>query len=214
MGPTEKAILGRKIGMTQVFTDDGRAIPVTVIEAGPCVVVQKKTVETDGYSAVQVAFGNVKAGKVNRPGRGHFKRWGVEPKRWLRELKLKNAAEFEAGHEIKADVFAPGDRVDVSGLSKGKGFAGVVKRWGFGRGSMTHGSKYHRGPGSLQARDASRVFKGRKLPGHMGNEKVTVQGLEVVRVDASRNLLLVRGAVPGPRGALVTVRTSVKAPQA
>jgi large subunit ribosomal protein L3 len=208
---TGKGILGRKLGMTQVFGEDGRVIPVTVIEAGPCVVVQRKTTATDGYEAVQLGFGEVRERKVIKPARGHFKRAGVPPCRWLRELRVTDAGPFEVGQRVTADVFAPGDLIDITGTSRGKGFAGGVRRWGFHRGPMTHGSKYHRGPGSLQSRDASRVFKGRRLPGRMGGERVTVQGLRVVRVDPEKNLILVRGAVPGPRGVLVAMRSSVKA---
>lgn len=211
MDKTGKGILGRKLGMTQVFGEDGRVIPVTVIEAGPCVVVQRKTTATDGYEAVQLGFGEVRERKVIKPARGHFKRAGVQPCRWLRELRVTDAGPFEVGQRVTADVFAPGDLIDITGTSRGKGFAGGVRRWGFHRGPMTHGSKYHRGPGSLQSRAASRVFKGRRLPGRMGGERVTVQGLRVVRVDPEKNLILVRGAVPGPRGVLVAMRSSVKA---
>ncbi|BDG62220.1 50S ribosomal protein L3 [Caldinitratiruptor microaerophilus] len=207
----KKGILGRKLGMTQVFDEAGRAIPVTVIEAGPCVVVQKKTAATDGYDAIQVGFGDIKEKHVNRPLMGHFKKAGLPPRRFLRELRLESVDGYEVGSEIRADIFSPGELVDVTGRSKGKGFAGGVKRHGFHRGPMAHGSKYHRAPGSLGFRAAARVPKGRRLPGRMGGDRVTILGLKVVRVDPERNLLLIKGAVPGPKGSLVIVRDSVKA---
>lgn len=207
----QKAILGRKIGMTQVFLPSGEAVPVTVIQAGPCVVTQVKRKDTDGYSAVQVGFETVKEFRVNKPVRGHFAKAKVKPTRFLRELRLDNSEEFTIGQEITADVFAEGEHVDVSGITKGKGFAGSVERHHFSRGPMTHGSKYHRGPGSLQSRAGARVFKGRKLPGQHGRARRTVQNLLVVRVDSERNLILVKGAVPGPRRSLVTIKNSVKA---
>ena len=207
-----KAIIGKKIGMTQIFTPEGKLVPVTVVEAGPCPVVQKKTPEVDGYSAVQVGFGVKKAKRVTKPEKGHFAKSGVEPSRVLKEFKLDNAADMNLGDVIKADVFAEGDKVDVTGTSKGHGYAGTVKRFGTHRGPMAHGSKYHRGPGSLGACSTpSMVMKGKKLPGHMGVDKVTALNLEVVRVDAERNLLLIKGAVPGPRGGYVTVKNTVKA---
>ncbi|MCW3491083.1 50S ribosomal protein L3 [Dethiobacter alkaliphilus] len=206
----QKAILGKKVGMTQVFTEEGKVIPVTVIEAGPCVVVQKKTEEVDGYEAVQFAFGSIKEKHVTKPLAGHFKKAEQEPKKYVREMRLEDTASYEVGQEIKADVFAEGDWVDISGVTRGKGFAGAIKRHGFGRGPTTHGSHYHRGPGSLGAVDAARVFKGRKLPGRMGGVRVTVQKLKVVKVDTDRNLLLIHGAVPGPRGGLVTLKNTVK----
>ncbi|KPU26758.1 50S ribosomal protein L3 [Caloranaerobacter sp. TR13] len=207
-----KAILGRKLGMTQVFTEDGVVIPVTVIEAGPVKVVQKKTIEKDGYSAIQVGFSDIKEKKVNKPLKGHFEKAGVEYKRYLREFRVENVDEYEVGQEIKADVFSAGDKVDVIGISKGKGFQGVIKRHNQSRGPETHGSKYHRAVGSLGASSyPSRVFKTKKLPGHMGHERVTVQNLEVVRVDAEKNLILIKGAVPGPKGGLLTIKQSVKA---
>lgn len=205
-----KAILGRKLGMTQVFDDQGRTVPVTVIEAGPCTVVLKRTAEKDGYDAIQVGFGGVKERRVNKPLKGHFEAAKVKPLRYLREFRLDGAGDCSVGQEIRVDVFSPGELVDVTGISKGKGFAGGVKRWGFGRGPMAHGSKYHRAPGSLQSRDAARVFKGRKLPGRMGGDRVTVQALKVERVYPDRDLMLIRGAVPGPRGSLVVIRDSVK----
>ncbi len=207
-----KAIIGKKIGMTQIFTPEGKLVPVTVVEAGPCPVVQKKTPEVDGYSAVQVGFEVKKAKRVTKPEKGHFAKSGVEPSRVLKEFKLDNAADMNLGDVIKADVFAEGDKVDVTGTSKGHGYAGTVKRFGTHRGPMAHGSKYHRGPGSLGACSTpSKVMKGKKLPGHMGVDKVTALNLEVVRVDAERNLLLIKGAVPGPRGGYVTVKNTVKA---
>ena len=212
----KKAIVGKKIGMTQVFTDDGRLVPVTVVEAGPCKVVQKKTVDTDGYDAVQVgfdAYAENRAKKlVSQPLTGHFKKAGVAPTRYLRELKLDNAAEMEVGQEIKVDVFAAGDKIDVSGITKGHGFTGAIYRWNQHTGPMAHGSKYHRGVGSMSANsDPSRVFKNKHMPGHYGVEKVTIQNLEVVKVDQERNLLLIKGAVPGPNGSLLLVRGAIKA---
>ena len=207
-----KAIIGKKIGMTQIFSPEGKLVPVTVIEAGPCPVVQKKTVETDGYEAVQLGFSLKKAKRVTKPEKGHFAKAGVEATRILKEFKLDNAAELNLGDVIAVDVFAEGDKIDVTGTSKGHGYAGTVKRFGTHRGPMAHGSKYHRGPGSMGACSTpSKVMKGKKLPGHMGVEKVTIQNLDVVRVDAERNLLLVKGAVPGPRGGYVTVKNAVKA---
>ena len=207
----KKAILGKKIGMTQFFRADGTMIPVTVIEAGPCPVVQKKTVANEGYDSVQLGFAELRDKLANKPRKGHFAKANVKAMRYLREFRLEDAASYEVGQIVKADVFAEGDKVDISGTSKGKGFAGVVKRHGQGRGRMTHGSHFHRAPGSMSAcSDPSRVFKTKNLPGHMGSEHVTVQNLEVVRVDAERNLLLVKGAVPGAKGGLVTVRSTVK----
>lgn len=224
----KKGILATKIGMTQIFGEDGSLIPVTVLQAGPCVVTQIKTVENDGYSAVQVGFvdkkerivNKDKSGKkeiihrhgVNKALKGHFDKAGVSCKRYVREFKFDNAEEYALGSEIKADVFAAGDKIDVSAISKGKGFQGAIKRHGQHRGPMTHGSKFHRHQGSNGACSSpSRVFKGKGMPGHMGCVKVTVQNLEVVRVDAEKNLLLVKGAVPGPKKALVTVKETVKA---
>jgi large subunit ribosomal protein L3 len=212
----KKAILAKKIGMTQVFAENGELLPVTVLHAGPCVVVQKKTVENDGYSAVQVAFldarQNVRGNYyVNRPIKGHYDKVKVTPKKFLREFKLADAENYEVGAEIKADIFAPGDKVDVTGVSKGKGFQGAIKRHGQGRGPMTHGSKYHRGPGSLGAGTSpGRVMKGKRMPGHMGHKQVTVQNLTIVRADGDKNLILVKGAVPGPRGTLVSIKNTVK----
>ena len=206
-----KAIMGIKIGMTQIFDENDKAVPVTIIEAGPCTVLQKKNSETDGYSAIQVGFYNLKEKQVNKPARGHFKKANVKPLRFIKEFRVKDIEAYEIGQELKADLFNPGDMVDVVGTSKGKGFAGAVKRHNFSRGSMGHGSKYHRGPGSLAAKGPARVFKGRKLPGHMGRERVTVQGLKVVKVYPERNLILIKGSIPGPRKGLVIIKDSVKA---
>lgn len=205
-----KGILGRKVGMTQIFTEAGEAVPVTVIEAGPCVVVQKKTPERDGYSAIQLGFGAISEKRVNKPLKGHFAKAGVRPVRFLREIRVDNVDEYQVGQEIRADIFSVGEKVDVTGTSKGRGFSGAIKRHGFQRGPMAHGSKYHRRPGSLGAKGPARVFKGRKLPGHYGVERVTVQNLEVMRVDPERNLLAVKGSVPGPRGGLLLIREAIK----
>lgn len=207
----QKAILGKKIGMTQVFTASGQLIPVTVIEAGPCVVVQKKTAETDGYEAIQVGFGAIKHKQLTKPMSGHFKKAAVGAKKYVREFRLEDTASYDVGLELKADLFAEGEWVDVTGISRGKGFAGSIKRHGNSRGPTTHGSHYHRGPGSMGSVDPARVFKGRPLPGRMGGEQVTVQKLQIIRVDVERNLLLVRGAVPGASGGIVTVKNTVKA---
>jgi large subunit ribosomal protein L3 len=206
-----KAIMGIKIGMTQIFDENDKAVPVTIIEAGPCTVLQKKNSETDGYSAIQVGFYNLKEKQVNKPARGHFKKANVKPLRYIKEFRVKDIEAYEIGQELKADQFNPGDIVDVVGTSKGKGFAGAVKRHNFARGSMGHGSKYHRRPGSLAAKGPARVFKGRKLPGHLGRERVTVQGLKVVKVYPERNLILIKGSIPGPRKGLVIIKDSVKA---
>ena len=206
-----KNILGRKIGMTQIFLENGDVVPVTVIEAGPVYVVQKKTKEKEGYNAIQVAFGDVKERRVIKPIKGHFDKANVAYKKYLREFKVENPDEFEIGQEIKADVFSIGDKVDVTGTSKGKGTQGVIKRHGFGRGRESHGSKFHRMPGGMSAGTyPGRVFKGHRMMGRMGNEKVTVQNLQVVRVDADRNLLLIKGAVPGPKKGLVLIKETVK----
>lgn len=207
----KKAILGTKLGMTQIFAEDGKVIPVTVVKAGPCTVVQTKTVETDGYDSVVVGFGDIKEKSLNKPMKGIFAKANVAPKKYLREFRLEEAA-LAVGDEIKADVFEAGEKVDVSGISKGKGFAGPMKRWGLHRGPMSHGSGYHRGSGSMGAcSNPGRVMKGKKLPGHMGVVKVTVQNLEIVKVDAENELILVKGAIPGNKGGLVTIRNSVKA---
>ncbi|MDI3536935.1 MAG: 50S ribosomal protein L3 [Eubacteriaceae bacterium] len=208
----KKAIIGRKIGMTQVFGENGVAIPVTVVEAGPCVVVQKKTMETDGYEAVQLAFGEVKERRMTKPLKGHYDKNGVEYKKVIKEFKLDDYASLNTGDTITAEVFEAGERVDISGKSKGKGFQGVIKRHNQSRGPMGHGSKYHRRPGSMGASSyPSRVFKGKKLPGQMGNKNVTALNLEVVQVMAEDNVILIKGAVPGIRGSLITIETSVKA---
>jgi len=210
----KKAILTKKLGMTQVYAKDGTVVPVTVLQAGPCYVVQKKTVERDGYSALQLGFGDIRESLVSKPAKGHFKNAGekgVPVQRYLHEFKFDDADQYEAGQVIKADMFAEGDRIDVMAVSKGKGFQGVIKRHNQSRGRMTHGSGFHRAPGSMSANsDPSRVFKSKKMPGHMGAERVTVQNLTVFSVDAEHNVMLVRGSVPGPNGALVCVRDSVK----
>ncbi|MBO5561934.1 MAG: 50S ribosomal protein L3 [Firmicutes bacterium] len=208
----QKAIVAKKIGMTQIFAENGLLIPVTVLEAGPCVVTQKKTEENDGYNAIQVGFGEVKAKKVNKPMKGHFEKAGVVPTKVLKELRLDDTSAYEVGSEIKADVFAAGDKVDATGISKGKGYQGPIKRHGQSRGPMAHGSKYHRGVGSLSsATTPGKVKKGKKMAGHMGSVQVTVQNLEVVRADAEKNLLLIKGAVPGSKGSVLVIKNSVKA---
>ena len=207
-----KAIIGKKLGMSQIFTADGIVIPVTVVEAGPCPVVQKKTQEKDGYNALQVAFGDVKEKNVYKPVMGQFKKANVAPKKVLKELPIENVEAYEIGQEINCSIFAEGDHVDVVGTSKGKGFAGAVKRWNHHIGPKAHGSGYHRGVGSMSANSSpSRVFKNKKMAGHLGNERVTVQNLTVARVDAARNLLLIKGAIPGAKGGIVVVKQSVKA---
>lgn len=208
----QKCMLGTKIGMTQIFTEDGTAIPVTVIQAGPVSVIQKKTTETDGYNAIKVGYGDIKEKKLNKPTKGQFTKAGVSTKKTMKEFRFENIDAYEVGQEIKVeDMFKEGDRVDVTGISKGKGFQGTVKRFGTARGPSSHGSGYHRGVGSMGPNsDPSRVFKGKKLPGHMGVEKVTVQNLAVVRVDAERGLLLVKGAIPGQKGGLVVIKDTVK----
>ncbi len=207
----KKAILATKVGMTQIFNEDGVFIPVTVLQAGPCPVVQVKTTEKDGYAAVQVGFGDIREKLVNKPKSGHFAKANVANKRFLKEFKFEDAENYEVGQEIKADIFAAGDKVDASGISKGKGFAGAIKRHGLSRGPMGHGSKYHRHAGSNgPATTPGRVFKGKHMPGQMGGVKVTVQNLEVVRVDVENNMILVKGAVPGAKKALVILKESVK----
>ena len=207
----KKAILATKVGMTQIFNEDGVLTPVTVLQAGPCVVTQVKTEENDGYKAVQVGFVDKREKLVNKPVKGHFDKAGVSYKRYVREFKFEDAESYEVKQEIKADVFAAGDKIDATAISKGKGFQGAIKRHGQHRGPMTHGSKYHRHAGSNgAASDPSKVFKGKKMPGHMGAKQITVQNLEVIRVDAENNLILVNGAVPGPKKALVTIKETVK----
>lgn len=205
-----KGILGKKIGMTQIFTEEGIVVPVTVVEAGPNVVTQIKTVEKDGYSALQVGFGDAKEKSLNKPQKGHLAAAKVL-KKHLKEFRMDSVEGFEVGQEIKADLFATGDKIDVSGISKGKGFQGPIKRHGQSRGPESHGSRYHRRPGSMGACSfPGRVFKNKKLAGHMGSVKVTVQNLEVVKVDAEKNLILVKGAIPGAKGAIVTIKEAVK----
>lgn len=206
-----KGMLGRKAGMTRIFTEDGAVVPVTYIEAGPCSVVQRKTRDIDGYEAVQLGFAAKRKDKAKKPESGHFAKAGVEPCRELREFSVDAASELKPGDAIKADMFAAGERVDVVGVSKGRGFAGVHKRHGFGGGPETHGSNFHRAPGSIgQSADPAKTFKNKKMPGHMGNARVTVQNIEVVQVDGEKNLIAVRGAVPGPNGGVVVIRKSVK----
>ncbi len=208
----KKAILATKVGMTQIFDENGILVPVTVLQAGPCVVTQVKTVENDGYSAVQVGFVDKREKLVNKPVKGHFDKAGVSYKRFVREFKLEDAENYNVKDEIKVDVFAAGDKIDATAISKGKGFQGAIKRHGQSRGPMAHGSKFHRHAGSNgSATSPGKVFKGKKMPGQMGGVKVTIQNLEVVRVDAESNLLLIKGAVPGPKKCLVTVKNSVKA---
>lgn len=208
----QKAIIGKKLGMTQVFSPEGKLIPVTVIEAGPCTVVQKKSIEKDGYEAIQVGFGEANPKRVTKPLQGHFNKAGVPFKKTLKEFRLEDISIYEVASEIKCDIFAEGEKVDVTGVSKGKGYAGVIKRHGFSRLKETHGTgPVHRHPGSMGACSTpSRVMKGKKLPGHMGNKQVTVLNLDVVKVDSERNLILVKGAIPGPKGAVVSVRNTVK----
>ena len=207
----KKAILATKVGMTQIFNEDGSLTPVTVLQAGPCFVTQVKTVENDGYSAVQVGYGDKREKLVNKPMKGQFDKAGVSYKRFVREFKFENAEEYQLGQEIKADIFAAGDKVDATAISKGKGFQGAIKRFNQHRGPMAHGSKYHRHAGSNGAcSDPSKVFKGKGMPGHMGHKKVTIQNLEVVRVDAENNLILVKGSVPGPKKSMITIKETVK----
>ena len=207
----KKAILATKVGMTQIFNEDGVLTPVTVLQAGPCVVTQVKTVENDGYAAVQVGFVDTREKLVNKAEKGHFDKAGVAYKKFVREFRLENAAEYAPAQEIKADIFAAGDKIDATAVSKGKGFQGAIKRLGQHRGPMAHGSKFHRHQGSNGAcSDPSKVFKGKGMPGHMGAKQITIQNLEVVKVDAVNNLLLVKGAVPGPKKALVTIKETVK----
>ena len=207
----KKAILATKVGMTQIFDENGVLVPVTVLQAGPCVVTQVKTADNDGYSAIQVGFGEKKENRVNKPMKGQFAKAGVSCKRYLKEFRFEDAETYTLGQEIKADIFAAGDHIDATAVSKGKGFQGAIKRHGQSRGPMAHGSKYHRHAGSNGAcSDPSKVFKGKHMPGHMGHVQVTVQNLEIVRVDTENNLLLVKGAVPGPKKSLVTIKETVK----
>ena len=208
----KKAIIAKKVGMTQIFTEIGTLIPVTVLEAGPCVVVQKKTMENDGYEAIQVGYTDAKPKQVTKPMKGHFDKAGVTAKKYVKEFRLEDISSYEVGAEIKADVFAAGDRVDVSGVSKGKGFQSTIKRYNAQRGPMGHGSKSHRVVGSMSSGTTpGRVKKNKKMPGHMGHVNVTIQNIEVVRADAEKNLILVKGAVPGPKGAVLVIKDSVKA---
>ncbi len=207
----KKGLIGKKIGMTQIFDENGKMIPVTVVEAGPCVVVQKKTTENDGYEAVQVGYGDVKANKVTKPMGGHFKKADVAPKKVLKEFRLDDTSAVNVGDILKADIFAAGEYVDVVGKSKGKGTAGVIKRWNFGRLRESHGTgPVARHGGSLGVIDPARIFKGKKMAGHLGSERVTVQNLSVVKVDAENNLIAIKGSIPGPKGGIVVIADSVK----
>ena len=206
-----KGLIGKKLGMTQIFDEQGKVIPVTVIEAGPCVVAQVKTVESDGYNAIQLGFGDVKESKVNKPEKGHFTKSKLPLKKHLREFRLDSVENINVGDELKADTFTAGDQLDIQGTSKGKGFQGVIKRHGQSRGPMGHGSMYHRRPGSMGPTSTpGRVFKGKKLPGHMGHVTVTIQNLDVDKVDMDKNVILVKGSVPGAKGAILKLKTSVK----
>ena len=206
-----KTIIGKKIGMTQIFDENGIVIPVTVIEAGPCVVAQIKTTETDGYNAIQLGFGEIKDKHINKPEKGHFAKANIANQKHLREFRVDSTQEVKVGDELKADVFETGDVIDVQGKTKGKGFQGVIKRHGQSRGPMGHGSMYHRRPGSMGPTSTpGRVFKGKKLPGHMGVQTVTIQNLDVIRVDLDKNVILVKGSVPGPKGAILKIKKAVK----
>ena len=208
----KKAIIGKKIGMTQIFDENGKVVPVTVVEAGPCVVVQKKTIEKDGYEAIQVGFGEIREKLVNKPRKGHFAKAGVSLRRTLKEFRMEDVANYNVGDEIKVDTFEIGDKVDVSGVSKGKGFQGTIKRWNASRGPMSHGSKFHRAPGSMgAASDPSRTFKNKRMPGHMGAKNTTVLNLEVVKIMPEKNIILIKGGIPGPNKGTVVIRNSVKA---
>lgn len=208
----KKAVLGEKLGMTQIFNDKSHVIPVTVIKIGPCTVTQIKTEETDGYNAIQLGIGDVKEKKLTKPKKGHFEKFKISPKKHLREFRVDNIQNYKVGDELKADVFAVGEKVDIQGKTKGKGFQGVIKRHGQHRGPMGHGSMYHRRPGSMGATSTpGRVFKGKKLPGHMGGEMVTIQNLEVVKVDLDKNVILVKGSVPGVKGAILKIKNTVRA---
>ena len=209
----KKAILGKKIGMTQIFDESGKVVPVTVIEAGPCVVSQKKTIETDGYEAVQIGFGDLRPKLVNKPAKGHFDKFGIAPKRVLRECRFEDISTYNVGDIIKADVFEAGEKVDVVGTSKGKGYAGVIKRWNFRRLKESHGTGpvVRKGGSNGACSDPSRVFKGKKMAGHLGAERVTIQNLTIAKIDVENNLIAIKGAVPGPNGGTVLIRNSVKA---
>jgi large subunit ribosomal protein L3 len=208
----KKAIMGKKLGMTQIFDENRKVVPVTVVEAGPCVVLQKKTKENDGYESIKVAFGDIRENLVTKPKKGEFAKAGVAVKRHIKEFRLEDISSYEVGTEIKADIFAAGDKIDVCGVSKGKGFQGVIKRWNFHRGPMSHGSKFHRAVGSMGASsDPSRTFKNKRMPGHMGNVNTTVLNLEVVRVIPEKNVILIKGGIPGPNKGLVVIRDAIKA---
>ena len=207
----KKGLIGKKVGMTQIFDEAGKVIPVTAIEAGPCVVAQVKTEETDGYTAIQLGFGDVKESKLNRPEKGHFSKVNVTPKKHLREFRVDSVEEVKVGDELKADVFAAGDKIDIQGTSKGKGFQGVIKRHGQSRGPMAHGSRYHRRPGSMGPVAPNRVFKNKHLAGRMGGNRVTIQNLEVVQVIPEKNVILIKGNVPGAKKSLITIKSAVKA---
>ncbi len=208
----KKALIGKKVGMTQIFDENGKTIPVTAIEVGPCTVTQIKTVEQDGYTAVQLGFGEVKESKLNKPELGKFKKSNIAPKKYLKEVRLDSIEGIKVGDELKADVFAEGEKVDIQGTSKGKGFQGVIKRWGQSRGPMGHGSMYHRRPGSMGSTSTpGRVYKGKRLPGHMGVQTITIQNLAIVRVDTDKNVILVKGSVPGAKGSILKIKSSVKA---
>jgi len=208
--PKAKAILGKKLGMTQVFSPEGKLIPVTVITAGPCHIIQIKTAENDGYTALQIGYGEIKAAKAVKPLAGHCAAANMPPQRYLKELRISEAGDYKLGQQLTVGLFASGDKVDISGISKGKGFAGTIKRWNDRRGPMSHGSKNHRRPASAGAKGPARVFKGKHSPGQLGAEKVTIQNLEIVRVDTERNLLLVKGAVPGPKEGLLLIKSAIK----
>ena len=207
----KKAIIGKKIGMTQIFNESGKVIPVTVVEAGPCVVVQKKTVEKDGYDAIQVGFDDIREKLANKPKKGHFAKAGASLKRFVKEFRLEDTSSYEVGQEIKADLFAAGEKIDVSGISKGKGFQGTIKRWNAHRGPMSHGSKFHRAVGSMGASsDPSRTFKNKRMPGHMGHVNTTVLNLEVAKIIPEKNVILIKGGVPGPNKGFIVIRNSIK----
>jgi len=208
----KKAILGKKLGMTQIFDENKKVVPVTVIEAGPCVIIQKKTIEKDGYEAIQIGFDDIREKLVNKPLKGHFQKSNVALKRFVKEFKLEDIDSYEVGQEIKADIFEKGDKVDISGVSKGKGFQGTIKRWNAQRGPMSHGSKFHRAVGSMgAASDPSRTFKNMKMPGHMGNVNSTVINLQIAKVIPEKNLILIKGGVPGPNKGFVTIKSTIKA---
>lgn len=208
----KKAIMGKKLGMTQIFDENRRVVPVTVVEAGPCVVIQKKTIENDGYNAIKVGFGDIREKLVNKPMKGQFAKAGTSLKRFVKEFRMEDISAYEVGQEFKADIFVAGDKIDVSGISKGKGFQGCIKRWNQSRGPMSHGSKFHRAVGSMGASsDPSKTFKNKRMPGHMGNVNTTVINLEIVKVMAEKNIILIKGGIPGPNKGTVVIRNAVKA---